>query len=49
LAMLSRNNGPNGAFWRQLAPAWQAFERTKTPPQVQTTGRRYRVIEQSPS
>jgi murein L,D-transpeptidase YafK len=48
LAMLSRNNGPNGAFWRQLAPAWQAFERTKTPPQVQTTGRRYRVIEQSP-
>jgi murein L,D-transpeptidase YafK len=45
LAMLGRNNGPNGAFWRQLAPAWQAFERTKTPPKVQVSGRRYRILE----
>lgn len=44
LAMLGRNNGPHAAFWRQLAPAWQAFERTKKPPQVQVSGRRYRVI-----
>jgi murein L,D-transpeptidase YafK len=45
LTMLTRRNGPNTAFWRSLAPAWQAFERTKRPPQVRISGRRYIVIE----
>lgn len=44
LAMLTHRRGPNAAFWRNLEPAWQAFERTKTPPQVRVSGRRYVVI-----
>jgi murein L,D-transpeptidase YafK len=45
LAMISNNNGPNAAFWRDLEPAWRAFERTKKPPQVRVLGRRYVVRE----
>ena len=37
--------GPRASFWRDLEPAWRAFERTKTPPQIKVQGRRYRVSE----
>jgi murein L,D-transpeptidase YafK len=43
LAMLTHRRGPNAAFWTSLEPAWSAFERTKTPPQVRVSGRRYIV------
>ena len=43
LRMLQVGNTENGAFWRDLAPVWQAFERTKTPPAVTIRGRRYRL------
>jgi murein L,D-transpeptidase YafK len=43
--MLQIGTGAKASFWNELAPAWQAFERTKTPPQVRVQGRRYRIIE----
>jgi murein L,D-transpeptidase YafK len=45
LSLMTRGNGPNTAFWRGLEPAWRAFERTKRPPQVTVSGRRYLVRE----
>jgi murein L,D-transpeptidase YafK len=45
LRMLTIARGPNSGFWRTLAPAWQTFERTKKPPQVSVSGRRYVVSE----
>jgi murein L,D-transpeptidase YafK len=45
LRMLTARRGPNAGFWEQLAPAWQAFERTKKPPQVRVLGRRYVISE----
>jgi murein L,D-transpeptidase YafK len=45
LRMLTAGRSPNAAFWRQLEPAWQAFERTKKPPQVRLLGRRYVISE----
>jgi murein L,D-transpeptidase YafK len=48
LNMITQGRGPNAAFWRSLEPAWQLFERTKTPPQVRVSGRRY-VISQGAS
>jgi murein L,D-transpeptidase YafK len=44
LRMLTVGEGASGAFWRQLAPAWQSFERTKKPPLVRVQGRRYVVV-----
>jgi len=41
--MLQIGQGPKASFWRDLEPAWRAFERTKTPPQIKVQGRRYRV------
>lgn len=41
--MLQVGQGPKASFWRDLEPAWRAFERTKTPPQIKVQGRRYRV------
>jgi murein L,D-transpeptidase YafK len=43
--MLQIGQGPKASFWRDLEPAWRAFERTKTPPQIKVQGRRYRVSE----
>lgn len=43
--MLQIGQGPKASFWRDLEPAWRAFERTKTPPQIKVQGRRYRVRE----
>jgi murein L,D-transpeptidase YafK len=45
LRMIGASNSPNLGFWRDLAPAWQAFERTKKPPQVNVLGRRYVIRE----
>lgn len=45
LRMLTAQRGANANFWGQLEPAWQAFERTKKPPQVRVSGRRYVVTE----
>jgi murein L,D-transpeptidase YafK len=47
--MLQIGTGAKANFWNELAPAWQAFERTKTPPQVRVQGRRYRIIEAKPA
>ncbi len=47
--MLQVGTGAKANFWKELAPAWQAFERTKTPPQVRVQGRRYRIIEAKPA
>jgi murein L,D-transpeptidase YafK len=47
--MLQVGTGAKANFWNELAPAWQAFERTKTPPQVRVQGRRYRIIEAKPA
>jgi murein L,D-transpeptidase YafK len=43
--MMTQARGPNAVFWQGLEPAWRLFERTKTPPQVRVSGRRY-VISQ---
>ncbi|GIU66214.1 hypothetical protein [Candidatus Phycosocius spiralis] len=43
--MLQVGKGAKANFWKELEPAWQAFERTKTPPHVSVQGRRYRIIE----
>lgn len=43
--MLQIGRGPKASFWRDLEPAWRAFERTKTPPQIKIQGRRYRVSD----
>ncbi|MFN7498961.1 MAG: hypothetical protein ACK5SF_16325 [Hyphomonadaceae bacterium] len=43
--MLQVGQGPKASFWRDLEPAWRAFERTKTPPQIRVQGRRYRISE----
>jgi murein L,D-transpeptidase YafK len=43
--MMQIGQGPKASFWRDLEPAWRAFERTKTPPQIKVQGRRYRVSE----
>jgi murein L,D-transpeptidase YafK len=43
ITMLTHRRGPNAAFWASLEPAWSGFERTKTPPQVRVSGRRYIV------
>lgn len=43
--MLQIGEGSKANFWRELEPAWRAFERTKTPPQIKIQGRRYRVSE----
>jgi murein L,D-transpeptidase YafK len=45
LRMLTARRGANAGFWGQLEPAWQAFERTKKPPQVRVSGRRYVISE----
>jgi murein L,D-transpeptidase YafK len=45
LRMMTASRTSNTAFWRSLQPAWQAFERTKKPPQVRVLGRRYVVTE----
>ena len=45
LNMLTKSRGQNAVFWRSLEPAWSAFERTKKPPQVLVSGRRYIVSE----
>lgn len=45
LNMMTRATGSNAAFWRSLEPAWSQFERTKTPPQVRISGRRYIVSQ----
>jgi len=45
LRMLTQPEGRDTSFWRQLAPAWQAFERTKKPPQMRVVGRRYVLLE----
>jgi murein L,D-transpeptidase YafK len=44
LRMITLGERPNTSFWKQLAPAWQAFESTKKPPQVRVLGRRYIVL-----
>jgi murein L,D-transpeptidase YafK len=44
LAMLSRRNAPQYAWWRELEPIWTRFERTKKPPPVQIRGRRFVVM-----
>jgi murein L,D-transpeptidase YafK len=46
LRMLAVPSSANTTFWRSLAPAWQAFERTKKPPQVRVSRRRYVVSEE---
>ncbi|MBK8066143.1 MAG: murein L,D-transpeptidase [Rhodanobacteraceae bacterium] len=33
------------SFWRQLAPAWQAFERSGQPPRMRVVDREYRLHE----
>ena len=38
LRMLTAQRSQNAAFWEQLAPAWQAFERTKKPPKCVSRG-----------
>lgn len=43
LNMARRRGSPHATFWAMLEPAWTVFERTKTPPQTQVQGRRYRV------
>jgi murein L,D-transpeptidase YafK len=45
LRMMAAGGSPNAPFWQGLAPAWQAFENTKKPPQVRVLGRRYVVTE----
>jgi murein L,D-transpeptidase YafK len=45
LRMLTQAEGRDTAFWRGLAPAWQAFERTKKPPQMRVVGRRYVLVQ----
>eukprot|EP01038_Epipyxis_sp_PR26KG_P008974 gene8974-12106_t len=43
--LFGTGQGPKASFWRDLEPAWRAFERTKTSPQIKVQGRRYRVSE----
>jgi murein L,D-transpeptidase YafK len=45
LRMMTASNSPHAPFWRDLAPAWQMFERTKKPPQARVVGRRYVISE----
>ncbi len=43
-ANLQRHAGdPNAAFWRSLAPAWEAFEKTGHVPVVQVSGGKYEI------
>jgi murein L,D-transpeptidase YafK len=43
-ANLQRHAGdPNAAFWRSLAPAWGAFEKTGHVPVVQVSGGKYEI------
>ncbi|MCO4773609.1 MAG: murein L,D-transpeptidase [Deltaproteobacteria bacterium] len=37
----------HAAFWEQLAVGWQAFERTKVPPNVEVRNKRYVVEERT--
>jgi murein L,D-transpeptidase YafK len=48
-AMLQRRSSPHIGFWRTLRPAWTAFERTKTPPQVRFLQRRFVIVETRPT
>ncbi len=42
-ALAAERDSPWHAFWRELQPAYDAFERTRTPPRIRVDGTRYAV------
>jgi murein L,D-transpeptidase YafK len=47
-ANLQRHAGdPNAAFWRSLAPAWEAFEETGHVPAVRVSDGDYEIVPAS--